>query len=39
VDVIRALSDYGITVTIWPLASPEAVKKEYTSHIKYVSKS
>jgi UDP-N-acetyl-D-galactosamine dehydrogenase len=30
VDVIAALSDYGITVAIYdPLASPEAVKKEY----------
>jgi UDP-N-acetyl-D-galactosamine dehydrogenase len=30
VDVIAALSDYGITVTIYdPLASPQAVKKEY----------
>lgn len=30
VDVIAALTDYGITVTIYdPLASPEAVKKEY----------
>jgi UDP-N-acetyl-D-galactosamine dehydrogenase len=28
VDVIAALTDYGITVTIYdPLASPEAVKK------------
>jgi UDP-N-acetyl-D-galactosamine dehydrogenase len=30
VDVIAALTDYGISVTIYdPLASPEAVKKEY----------
>jgi UDP-N-acetyl-D-galactosamine dehydrogenase len=30
VDVIAALTDYGITVTIYdPMASPEAVKKEY----------
>jgi UDP-N-acetyl-D-galactosamine dehydrogenase len=30
VDVIAALTDYGITVTIYdPLASPEAVFKEY----------
>ncbi|WP_367757252.1 nucleotide sugar dehydrogenase [Flavobacterium sp. WC2430] len=30
VDVIAALTDYGITVTIYdPLANPEAVKKEY----------
>jgi UDP-N-acetyl-D-galactosamine dehydrogenase len=30
VDVIRALSDYGITVSIYdPWANPEAVKQEY----------
>jgi UDP-N-acetyl-D-galactosamine dehydrogenase len=30
VDVIAALTDYGITVTIYdPLADPDAVKKEY----------
>ncbi|MGO4818695.1 nucleotide sugar dehydrogenase [Flavobacterium sp. W22_SRS_FP1] len=30
VDVIAALTDYGITVTIYdPLANPEAVKKEH----------
>ncbi|MFT5715406.1 MAG: UDP-N-acetyl-D-galactosamine dehydrogenase [Flavobacterium sp.] len=30
VDVIRALSDYGITVSIYdPLANPEAVRQEY----------
>ena len=30
VDVIAALSDYGITVTIYdPLANPAEVKKEY----------
>jgi UDP-N-acetyl-D-galactosamine dehydrogenase len=30
VDVIAALTDYGITVTIYdPMAEPDAVKKEY----------
>jgi UDP-N-acetyl-D-galactosamine dehydrogenase len=30
VDVIAALTDYGITVTIYdPMANPDAVKKEY----------